>query len=190
MGFVYLICLGVGLLFTIITAFTSHLFSTHEAHISLDHHVDGGAHGHAEAGNVGDMPGFSPFSPTIITSFITAFGGFGLIFEKIPATQSPLISAPLAAMSGLAVAAFVLWLFRLIFRTTQASSESRIATLPGISATVITPIPANGVGEIAYVQGGSRYTAPAREESGAAVSNGTVVKIKRVLGTQYYVTLE
>ena len=30
---------------------------------------------------------------------------------------------------------------------------------------MITPIPAAGVGEIAYVQGGTRYTAPAREEA-------------------------
>lgn len=190
MSFVYLICFGVGLLFTIITAFASHLFSTHEAHISLDHHVDGGSHGHAEAGNVGDMPGFSAFSPTVVTAFVTAFGGCGMIFEHIPATQSPLVSAPLAVLSGLLIAAVVLWLFRAIFNATQASSESRISTLPGVTATVITPIPANGVGEIAYVQGGSRYTAPAREESGAAVSSGTAVKIKRVLGTQYYVTLE
>jgi membrane protein implicated in regulation of membrane protease activity len=93
-------------------------------------------------------------------------------------------------MSGLVIAAIVLWLFRAIFNATQASSESRIAMLPGVSATVITPIPANGVGEIAYVQGGSRYTAPAREETGAAVGNGAAVKIKRVLGTQYYVSLE
>ena len=33
------------------------------------------------------MPGISPFSPTTICSFITAFGGFGLIFSHIPATS-------------------------------------------------------------------------------------------------------
>jgi membrane protein implicated in regulation of membrane protease activity len=101
-----------------------------------------------------------------------------------------LISAPLAVLCGLAIAALVLWLFRAIYNATQASSESKIASLPGVTATVITPIPANGVGEIAYVQGGSRYTAPAREENGAAVGSGAAVKIKRVLGTQFYVTLE
>jgi hypothetical protein len=54
-------------------------------------------------------------------------------------------------------------------------------------ATVITPIPQSGMGEIAYVQSGTRYTAPARTETGAAVPSGGTVKINRVVGTQFYV---
>ena len=57
----------------------------------------------------------------------------------------------------------------------------------GLTATVITPIPEKGVGEIAYVQAGSRYTAPAREESGAAIAGGQTVKVTRIVGTQMYV---
>ena len=60
-------------------------------------------------------------------------------------------------------------------------------SLPGLSATIITPIPEHGVGEIAYVQGGTRYSAPAREETGMAVGNGKTVVITRVVGTQFYV---
>ena len=52
---------------------------------------------------------------------------------------------------------------------------------------MITPIPANGVGEIAYVQSGTRYSAPARDERGAPVGNGQTVKIVRVVGSQFYV---
>ena len=63
-----------------------------------------------------------------------------------------------------------------------------VATLVGMTATVITPIPANGVGEIAYVQAGSRYSAPARNEREAPVASGQTVKIVRIVGTQFYVT--
>ena len=56
-----------------------------------------------------------------------------------------------------------------------------------VTATVITPIPAGGVGEIAYVQAGSRYSAPARAEDSTAFSSGATVKITRVIGTQFYV---
>src|SRR5438309_4251447 len=35
--------------------------------------------------------------------------------------------------------------------------------------TLFRSIPENGVGEIAYVQGGTRYSAPAREERGTSV---------------------
>jgi len=191
LSLVYLTCFGIGLLFTFVTAFISHHFGAGHSHIEFSHgmHTDG-AHGHAEADSSHDMPGFSVVSPVVITSFVTAFGGFGMMLCKIPATESAWLSAPLSVLGGLGVAAGVLWLFRAIFRHTQASSESRVATLPGLSAMIITPIPAGGVGEIAYVQAGSRYTAPARGEKGTAISNGTTVKITRVLGTQFYVSEE
>jgi membrane protein implicated in regulation of membrane protease activity len=181
---IYLICFGVGLLFTVISAVLGDIFGGHD----VDGHADVGTGGHAEVGfeHTG-MPGVSPFSPTIIASFITAFGGFGLIFTKIEATRNPLLSAPLSIVCGLMVAAGVFLAFNKLFSKTQSSSESRIGALVGMHATVITPIPQQGVGEIAYVDGGSRYTAPARTESGAAVSGGSTVKITRVVGTQFYV---
>jgi membrane protein implicated in regulation of membrane protease activity len=181
--FVYSVCFGVGLLFAIVSAFLGHLFGGHDAD------VDVGTGGHAEAGfqDTG-MPGLSPFSPTTITAFITAFGGLGMIFSRIQATESPWVSAPLALLGALIIAAGVVWLFGTVFHKVDASSESRVATLVGMGATVITPIPADGVGEIAYVQSGSRYTAPARTEGGAAVANGQTVKIVRIVGTQFYVT--
>ena len=179
---VYAVCFGVGLLFAIVSAFLGHLFGGHDAH------VDVGTGGHAEAGfqDTG-MPGLSPVSPTTITAFLTAFGGLGLIFTKLEATHSPWISAPLAVLGALIIAAGVVWLFGTVFHKMDSSSESHLATLAGMSATVITPIPANGVGEIAYVQAGTRYSAPARDERGAPVANGQTVKIVRIVGTQFYV---
>ena len=180
---VYAVCFGVGLLFAIVSAFMSHLFGGgHEAHIDV------GTGGHAEAGfQDPGMPGLSPFSPTTITAFVTAFGGLGMIFTRIPLTSSPWISAPLAMLGALIIAAGVVWLFGTVFHHVDSSSESRVGELVGMTATVITPIPANGVGEIAYVQSGSRYSAPARDERGAPVSNGQTVKIVRIVGTQFYV---
>jgi len=180
---IYLICLGVGFVFTLFSAIFGHIFG-HGGH---DGHVDGSG-GHAEAGiDSSDMPGVSAFSPTIIASFITAFGGFGIIFHQIPATHNAWASAPLAVISGLLVATGVLWLLRQLFSKTQSSSESKVGSLVGEVATIITPIPENGVGEIAYVQAGTRYSAPAREEHGTPVATGKSVKITRVVGTQFYV---
>ena len=56
-----------------------------------------GSGGHVEAGaDSSDAPGISIFSPTIMASFITAFGGFGLIFTQFPKTSNAAISAPLS----------------------------------------------------------------------------------------------
>jgi membrane protein implicated in regulation of membrane protease activity len=179
---VYAICFGVGLVFTLASAVFGHLFGGHDAH------ADVGTGGHAEAGfeHTG-MPGVAPFSPTIIASFVTAMGGVGMILSSINATKSVWVSAPLSMFGGLAIAAGVFWLFDMAFGKLQSSSESHVAALLGQMATIITPIPANGVGEIAYVQTGSRYTAPARSEKGEAIATGQTVKIIRVVGTQFYV---
>jgi len=182
---VYAICFFVGLLFTLVTVFFGHLFGGHE----IGGHPEVGTGGHAEAGfNDSGMPGMSPFSPTTICSFITAFGGFGLIFTQIEATRKVWISLPLSIIGGLLVAAIVFSIFGFIFHHTQSSSESRVATLVGHTATVITPIPASGVGEIAYVQGGTRYTAPAREQNGSPVSSGQTVMITRIAESQFFVS--
>ena len=178
----YLICLTAGLVFTLVSVIAGHFFGGHGDHV-------GGSGGHAEAGaDASDMPGISIFSPTILASFITAFGGFGMIFSEYSATKKTIISAPLSVVCALVVAGALLLFLRSVFRHTQSSSESHISRLAGTEASIASPIPENGVGEIAYVVSGTRYTAPARTENGAAIGNGKLVKITRVVGTQFYVT--
>src|ERR1041385_7780846 len=122
---VYLICLGVGLVFTLVSAFFGHIFGGggHDGHV-------GGSGGHAKAGVASsDMPGVSVLSPTIIASFITAFGGFGIILSQFKATKPAIISAPLAVLGGFVIAGAVLLLVRSLFSHTQSSSESKVASL-------------------------------------------------------------
>ncbi len=179
---IYAICLVVGLMFTLVSVVAGHFFGGHDGHVA-------GSGGHAEAGaDSSDMPGISIFSPTIMASFVTAFGGFGLIFTQFPATARTVISAPLSIFCALLVAGGLYKFLSSVFRHTQSSSESHVARLAGTEASVISPIPENGVGEIAYVVGGTRYTAPARVENGTAIANGKSVKITRVVGTQFFVT--
>ena len=179
---IYAICLVLGLLFTLISAVAGHFFGGH------DGHMDVGTGGHAEAGfDHSGVPGLSFFSPTVLASFVTAFGAFGIIFSRIGPTSSPWMSAPMSLVGGGLVSWAVFGIFNAMFRKTQSSSESRVATLVGQAASIVTPIPENGVGEIAYVQGGSRYTSPARTEKGNAVGAGRSVKITRIVGTQFYV---
>ena len=176
---IYAICLVLGLAFTLLSAFFGHFFGGHD---SLD------ATGHAESGLSHDgEPGISFFSPTVLASFVTTFGAVGLILTKVDATHSVWISAPISLISGFAVALAVLWLFNLMFSKTQGSSESRVRTLIGQTAAIITPIPENGVGEISYVQSGSRYTAAARAEKGGMIGAGKTVKITRIVGSQFFV---
>jgi membrane protein implicated in regulation of membrane protease activity len=179
-------CFGVGLIFTLVSAILGEVFGGHHGD-GVDG-ADVGAGGHADAGfeHTG-LPGLGPFSPTVIASFITALGGFGMILTSIEMTKPIWISLPLWVLGGLLIAVGVFLAFNALFARTQGTSESRVGELIGHSATIITPIPANGVGEIAYVHGGSRYTAPARDDRGAPVAAGQTVKIVRIVGAQFYV---
>jgi membrane protein implicated in regulation of membrane protease activity len=134
------------------------------------------------------MPGFSAISPTVIASFLTAFGGLGVIFSRINFLSSPWLSLPLSTFGGAFIAAIVFMVFNKIFLATQSSSEGRVRELVGQRATVLTPIVPGHVGEIAYVQGGTRYTAPARTEEDRTLASGTTVYIVRVTGSEFYVT--
>lgn len=177
---IYAICLVIGIGFAIFSAIAGHFFGGHDQGL--------GTGGHAEAGfDHSGLPGISPFSPTFIACFSTAFGALGFIFSSVPATRSPWISAPLAAVGGFVIAAVVFSIFESAFRKTQSSSECQVATLVGQPASIVTPIPENGVGEIAYVRANTRYTAPARSEQGKAIGPGQAVRITRIIGTQYYV---
>jgi membrane-bound ClpP family serine protease len=178
---IYTICLAVGLIFTIVSAVAGHLFGGHDG-------GDVGTGGHAEAGyDSSGVPGISFFSPTVLASFVTAFGACGLILSRVEATKSVWISAPVSAVAGLLIAFGAFLMFNKLFQATQSSSEARVSSLLGQSATTVGSIPEGGVGEIAYVRGGSRYTAPARTESGVAVASGRPVKITRIVGSQFYV---
>jgi membrane-bound ClpP family serine protease len=181
---IYIACLALGLLFTIISAVAGHMFGGH------DGGGDVGTGGHAEAGyDHSGVPGVSFFSPTVLSCFVTAFGACGIILSRIKATERVWISAPISAMAGLIMAGVAFFLFNWMFKQTQSSSESRVGTLAGLTASIVTPIPENGVGEIAYVQCGTRYTAPARTENGSPVGAGKAVRITRIIGSQFYVEL-
>lgn len=183
---IYAICFGVGLAFTLFSALFGHLFGGgHEAHVDVGH-AHGGDHSCGDS-DQGGMPDLSPCSPTILASFVTAAGGLGMIFSRIDIMRPLWISLPLSVLGGLVVAAVVFFLFNAVFSQVQGSSESRVATLIGQSATIITPIPEGGVGEIAYVQAGTRYTAPARSSQDQPVDRGKTVYIVRIVGAEFFV---
>jgi len=177
---IYLLCLGGGFLFLIILALLGHFVD------GVEHHDMGSTLAETGASD-SHGSGVSVFSPMIIAAFLTGFGAFGYLLSLVEGTRSPAISAPLAAVGAFAFASVIVSALRLVFRKTQSSSESTAASVVGMSATLGTGIPENGVGEIVYVQGGTRYTAPARSEDGKAIATGAPVTVTRLVGSQFFV---
>ena len=180
---VYAICLVFGLVFTLVSAVSGHFFGGHDAHGRWR----GRSRGRRVRARTG-MPGISFFSPTVLACFVTALGGFGLIFCQISATAQRLgqRAALICRRTGRSARGF--WLLMPWFP--QIAKFQRVARGRRCWARrrpSSRPFPANGVGEIAYVQSGTRYSAPARSEKGEAIATGQTVKITRIVGTQFYV---
>ncbi|HZL71844.1 MAG TPA: hypothetical protein VFC86_05250 [Planctomycetota bacterium] len=175
---VYLVCFFVGFGFALISALLSGVFSGGaEAHVGAGHDV------HATAG---DSVHFPLLSPVTLSMFISSFGGAGYIYHRSLGLGTASHVA-LAAITATAIAFAVAWLLWKVFQVTQGSSEAIVADLVGVEAEVITAIPAEGLGEIAYNAKQARYNAPARTVDGKSLGPHTVVKIVRVLGGTYFV---
>jgi membrane protein implicated in regulation of membrane protease activity len=92
-----------------------------------------------------------------------------------------------AALGGVIFSAVIYLGFTYIFIKPQGSSEVRVADLAGTTAEIITPIPENGLGEIAFVAQGGRVTYSARHYQNGKIARGTPVRIMRIVGGVAYV---
>jgi class 3 adenylate cyclase len=157
----------------------------HDLHQGIGHSADS-LHADSPHADTGGEVQLSPISPVTITMFGTAFGGVGLIASH-PLALPVLFSLPMALLSGFIIAGIAFYAFSKLFQATESSSEARISELVGLMAEVITPIPLQGLGEIAYVARGSRFTAPARSEDGKPHPVPSTVLIERVMGNIFCV---
>jgi membrane-bound ClpP family serine protease len=143
-----------------------------------DIHIDAG--GHLDAGHA------HPVSGTVLATFITGFGGGGIVGHYL--LHWPLLGGlGLALGTGLVLAAAAFGILELIFSQTESGSEFTTGDLTGRDAEVITPIPADGSGEVAYLVKGQRETGPARSADGSAIPRGHPVVIEKVIGPTLFV---
>ena len=187
---VYWICLLLGFIWLAVQMFMSdfgHDFSGSEMDIptGVDVHAGDADMAPADIHGGGEIV-LSPISPTIISGFITVFGGAGIMISHLTKWGAPLVLF-LAVMAGIAGGALLWVALSWIIRAVSGTSEARITELIGHEAEVITPIRGTSVGEIAYVEGGSRYNAPAKSIRNANIERNRIVKIVRIVGTTYFV---
>ena len=172
-GAIYFLCFAIGLGYAIFVGLAGHLFGGD----SVDTHMDVGT----------DLP-LSPLSPTVVATFLTGFGGGGLLantYFQLSLGKGVLI----AILTGVLLSCGTFGALTLLFKNTQAGSEFSLDEMVGRTVQVITPIPENGTGEVALEAKGTRVTGPARSVDGRPVSRNSPVTIVRVVGNLYYVKI-
>lgn len=192
----------LGLVLTVVMAVMSGAFhseigagSSFEGGVAHDlggPHIDAAhagnlAPGQAEVGwSEGEIPGFSPWSPTVISAALTGMGGLGWLgLATWEFGVGGSVALGLAGGLGLGGVTFatLAWLFKHL----QSTSHVATADLIGTRASVSTAIETGASGAIVVVAAGSRMVVPARGVDAAAIPEGAEVEIVRVDGSGYHV---
>lgn len=173
MLYVFIGCLTFGVAFSIM----SLVFGSHgHGDGGFDH--GGGMDGHHAGIDSADAP--SPLNPLVLSSAVTGFGAVGLI-AKTGFALGDLLSTVVSL--GFAAAVGIIMFYGVVkfMYNSQSNSVFSLSDLIDMEAEVLTPIPENGFGEIAYVINGIRYTIPAKS-AGGEVLRGASVIIREIAG--------
>jgi membrane protein implicated in regulation of membrane protease activity len=183
LNMVYAVALLIGVIYAIFLIFF-HGIGDALGDLGVDLHLDmDAADADLDTDAASEAAGVSTLA---VASFVTAFGAFGLL--AVTLFDARTFTSLFFALFGGVVIGIAAQLFFLYILSPTISSEVRQAALIGQAAEIITPIPANGVGQIAFVAQGGRVTYAARAVDADAVERGTSVRIERIIGGMVYVS--
>jgi membrane protein implicated in regulation of membrane protease activity len=185
----YTIIFLVGVIYTVVTFLMGSLFSFAHLDGHIDAHTDCDIGGHLDThiDGAGTSPTLtvSPLKPIVIVSFITVFGGIGMIGTRYGLNS--ILTLLLALISG-RIVSFMLYKFVVVpLYKAQNTSAVFQQSLIGVKALVISPIMEDGFGVISYVVGGSKHNAPAKHINKEAVAQGEEVTICEIKNNTFFV---
>jgi len=142
--------------------------------------------GGASAGIDAPDVSISPLSPITVATFVTTFGGIGVLCNQL-FSLDPRLGLLLATISALGTSGLMyLFVSQFLIRS-QASSELRRSELVGMHAEVTVPIGENSSGQVSYLTKSGRMNSMARSIDGSAIERGQFVAIVRTIGHQVLV---
>jgi hypothetical protein len=123
----------------------------------------------------------SPLSPITIASFVTSFGGIGVISTQFFGVEARW--SLLWATGGAVLISAIMFLFysQVLIRS-QGSSEVLRGELIGLPAEVVVPIGETTAGQITYLTKAGRMSSMARSIDNTAIPRGQFVRIMSMIG--------
>ncbi|MFC2015673.1 NfeD family protein [Chloroflexota bacterium] len=125
----------------------------------------------------------SPLSPITIASFVTTFGGVGVLCTQF-FDCTPGMGLVWATAGGLAASGLMYVFYSQVLIKSQGSSEVRRGELIGLHAEVTVPIGESSSGMVSYSTKAGRMSSMARSTDGRAIPRGRFVKIVSMVGRQ------
>jgi len=176
----YLICFGVGTLWSIVSLLLGgmHLGHGGHAHSHAGHSHAHGPHSHAHL----PQPAWASWLGTMLTPgciavFLAWFGGLGYLLTRHSALGR-LLDLAIASLLGL-VGAVLLAVFLRWLQSHEKPLEAMDTDVVGMLGRVSSTIRVDGVGEVIYLRDGSRRATPARSEDQIEISRDEEVIVTR-----------
>lgn len=168
-----------------------HFHAGHSADASQVGNVDGqqghSADGHSEVPHSVLSWVLLILNPIVAVSFLTVFGGMGIMGVNHFKWNSIVIFI-VAAASGVIVSALLYnFVAKPIYRSENTSDVPRGALI-GTLGEVTTDILSNGFGTIQYTVNSIRFTAPAKHIEESAVKQGEKVVICKIEDNIFYIS--
>ncbi len=169
---IFYICFGTGIVFTLLSVLLGQVFDVMGMELDLD---------------FGDLfgGGISPLKPIVLASFVTVFGGVGIIgvHSGMGILSTTIIAFVIAFMTA--------WLlFRYIvvpLYKAQNTSAVEQQSLIGHIAQVTLGMKEAQFGRMKYVINGNTYTAPAKSDTKEEIIKGSEVAIVDIQNNTFYV---
>jgi hypothetical protein len=174
----YLVCFVAGFCLSVLALLggTLHLPIGHDAHgWHFGSHAGDIGHGGHPAGH---GSGISPFNFATLMAFLAWFGGMGYLLTG-RGHLGELAVLGLALIAGVAGSAIVFVFLTKVLLRHEQFLESADFEMTGVLGKVTVGIREGGTGEIVYSQAGTRRSAGARSEEGAAIARGSEVVVTK-----------
>ncbi len=194
LGSIYTFFFVFGLGFAVISA----VFSSFGGHSDLGgHHIDtigsGDAHVDLHSGDAADghvdihaadsshLTHISVLSPLTISVFATAFGGFGILWQRAFADKFVEIGIVSGIIFGTIVAGLTFFAFVKLFSETQGTSNVRAEELIGSECDLTVGITdTNPIGQAVFTAKGRRQVSMAKSFDGKPIEKNRKVTIMKV----------
>lgn len=168
MQMIFQICFGVGAGYAVLSFLLGEIIDI------------GNFDSHFEFGTT-----ISPLKPSVISAFLTVFGGIGsiLIIKGI----NIFITFSIASILGILVAFCFMKFVIIPLNKAQNTSAVEKQKLIGKDAKVTVTIPQGKFGKITYYANGNTYSSPAKSEDGCEIKKYEDVEIICIENNTYFV---
>lgn len=176
---VYIFCLAIGCIYTLVTFLLGGIADFFDFDVDVD--LDPSFH-------IDALP-FLPMKPFVIMSFITVFGGSGLIFINMFFFRTfNWLTIPVSFFIALSVSKGLYNFVYIPLLKSQTVVEKQSAAI-GVTATVLEAVLPNKFGRISYKISGNILSAAAKEKTpGNGFKKGDLVIIESIADNIYYVS--